>query len=986
MSEAERLRRQNYKRNRRRWILTQAIILVIVIAVALSSFLVYKKLNKIHYIEYTEGSSSTYKVHYKDNAFFEEEWLAPGQSYVSALVDDIRTDFHYELHMDTPNVAFDYTYELVAQTVISDKTSGAHIYDPVDVIIPKTTKSVSGSDSFVVDESAIIDFAAYNSLATQFIEIYGLKNAKAALWVTLKVDVLSASDEFDMNNENTHSVSMLIPLCDINFSIENMTSLPNGESKILACKTNDNQKMYLGCSIAMSLLALLLAAVLVLFAYLTKNEDVTYANKVRKLLSAYRSFIQRIYGEFDATGYQIVQIKSFTELLRIRDTIQSPVLMSENKDETRAQFLVPTNTKILYLYEIRVENYEELYGAHPEWVDDSVIKIDVPEKDEPATVEEPVEVEVMAQPVEEPVAKIVYRDEYDYVPTDKLRMDFYAELEKLRRDLLESKETKETVQTVPGSSTGNMKFGHFTAGRDVNIHYHEMPDESFLRKMLAGAGTDTDPVDGCEEESEATEVDTEELTVVEEVAVEETAEAEETIEATEEEAIEEALTEAIETEQTYEELPEVLPEEEFVVEIIEEPANEPTEEQVIELAEQSSESDNEDTESDGDIVFYDENENKLSIKCSRSCLANLIQSENETTKSYYSELKNYILSFKGVRARMSWRHESFNKGRKQLFKLKIRGKSICLYCALDPNEFDVNKYHQKAVDAKVFEQVPMLVKIKSSRGLKRAKRLVDIVMERNALVTKPTYVTEDFVALHPYERTQALIDRGLIKILVPEGYVVVDPHHIVKAEKMQKILEAREAKKALLAEKRQAEKEARLAEKARLAEEARLAKEAKLAEEARLAEEQLQKEIEVALAQPDVELKDIDYVDVADETYEENEQPGVEVVNVVWPEHARRNKLYRYDPDGQQLAENDIVLVPTKDVNKNKDIVRKATVAHGNHLVDPANIKHPLKKIIMVIKHKVEEVLVADTDASKKENKKKNGKNSKQDETQKSNN
>ena len=959
--------------------LTQAVILVIVIAVALSSFLVYKKLNKIHYIEYTEASSSTYKVHYKDNAFFEEEWLAPGQSYVSSLVDDIRTDFHYELHMDTSNVAFDYTYELVAQTVISDKTSGAHIYDPIDVIIPKTTKSVSGSDSFVVEESAIIDFAAYNSLATRFIEIYGLKNAKAALWVTLKVNVLSASDEFDMNNENTHSVSMLVPLCDINFSIENMNSLPSGESKILACKSNDNQKMYLGCSIAMSLLALLLATVLVLFAYLTKNEDVTYANKVRKLLSAYRSFIQRIYGEFDATGYQIVQIKSFTELLSIRDTIQSPVLMSENKDETRAQFLVPTNTKILYLYEIRVENYEELYGAHPEWVDDSVIKIDAPAKEEPATALEPIEVEAMAEPVAEPVAEVVYRDEYDYVPTDKLRMDFYAELDKLRRDLLESKETKETVQTVPGTSSGNMKFGHFTAGRDVNIHYHEMPDEKFLKKMLAGDNNDEDPdPDGGEE---IPEVEAEELTareVVAEVAVEETEEAIE--EATEEvtaETTEEVVEEA-EAEETYEEMPEVLPEEEFEVEIVEEPVTELAEEPIMELSEQSAESYSEDADSDGSIVFYDENENKLSIKCSRSCLANLIQSENETTKAFYSELKNYILSFKGVRARMSWRHESFNKGRTQLFKLKIRGKSICLYCALDPNEFDVNKYHQKTVDAKVFEQVPMLVKIKSPGGLKRAKRLVDIVMERNALVTKPTYVAEDFVALHPYERTQALIDRGLIKILVPEGYVVVDPHHIVKAEKMQKILEARAAKKALLAEKRQAEKEARLAEKARLAEEARLAKEAKLAEEARLAEEQLQKEIEIALAEPDVELKDIDYVDVVDETYEANEQqPGVEVVNVVWPEHARRNKLYRYDPNGQKLEENDIVLVPTKDVNKNKDVVRKATVAYGNHLVDPANIKHPLKKIIMVIKHKVEEALAADTDAPKKDSKKKNNKNTK---------
>lgn len=102
-------------------------------------------------------------------------------------------------------------------------------------------------------------------------------------------------------------------------------------------------------------------------------------------------------------------------------------------------------------------------------------------------------------------------------------------------------------------------------------------------------------------------------------------------------------------------------------------------------------------------------------------------------------------------------------------------------------------------------------------------------------------------------------------------------------------------------------------------------------------------------------------MDEADDLYvASEEQPGVEVINVVWPEHARNNKLYRYDPNGEQLAENDIVLVPTRDAHKNRDVVRKATVAHGNHLVSPESITHPLKKIIRVIKHKVEEALSGD--------------------------
>ena len=964
MSEAERIRRQNYKRNRKRWILAQAILLTVVIAIALSSFLVYRRLNRTYYIEYTESSSSSYRVQYNENNFFEEEWLDSGQSYVSSLVKGVMADFNYELNMDVSNVAFDYTYEVFTQLVVSDKTSGAHIYDPEEVLIPETKKSVSRSDTFSVDESVYVDFAKNNGLATQFINVYGLKNAKAALWVTLKVDVISASDDFEMNNENTHSVSLLIPLCEENFSIENMTSLPSGESKVLACKKSGNQNTFLGISVSMSALALILTLLLIAFAYFTKNEDVTYANRVRKILNSYRSFIQRIYGEFDTEGYQIVLIKTFVELLGIRDTIQSPVLMCENTDETRAQFLIPTNTKILYIFEIKVDNYDELYGAHPEWVDDSLVKLDADkEVTEETNEEEVVAVMALEDPtpeyVETPILEYIDEPEEELIeepaeepvedPQSQLIINLFAEMEKIRQELKDSKESQpapvvkfDNQLLTPPYVRGNMNFGSFTAGGNVTINYHEMPDESTLReaaKLFAAAKKDEDVTnEACED---SVPVNEEPAEVVEEPteAVEELAEESETPVETAEEPAEEAETPVETVEEPAEEA-------KAPIEAVEEPtATEYAEvsEGSPELQVEISESENdEDEDSDGSIVFYDENENKLNIRCRRSCLANIIQSENELTKAFYSELKNYILSFKGVKARMSWRHESFAKGRQQLFKLKIRGKTICMYCALDPNEFDFNKYYHKAVEAKMYEQVPMLVKIKSPGALKKAKKLVDIAMERYEIKPNASYVAEDFVALHPYERTQALIDKGLIKILVPEGYVVADPRHIVKAEAMKKVLEARAAKRAKLAE-----------EKARA--------------------EELQRSMEEALAQPDLSLADIDYVDEVDEKYEQTEDaPGVEVVNVVWPEHEHGNKLYRYDPDGHQLVENDIVLVPAKDSLEDREVVRKATVAHGNHLVNPKSVEHPLKKIIKVIRQKFEAALMADPAESKKDKNNKN--------------
>jgi hypothetical protein len=109
-----------------------------------------------------------------------------------------------------------------------------------------------------------------------------------------------------------------------------------------------------------------------------------------------------------------------------------------------------------------------------------------------------------------------------------------------------------------------------------------------------------------------------------------------------------------------------------------------------------------------------------------------------------------------------------------------------------------------------------------------------------------------------------------------------------------------------------------------------------------------------AIASPSIALEDIDY-DMDDD---EEEEEGVEVIGIVWPERPTHNKVYRYDPNGERVTKGDIVLVPSRDKEKNRDIIRKATVAHGNHKIDPEHLTHPLKKIIGIVKRKAEAALM----------------------------
>lgn len=341
-----------------------AIISVLVIA--LGSFLIFDRMNRTYYIEYTEGASADYSVRYNDNNHFDSEWIGAGQSYVSSLTDVIEAKFRYHLDMNQVNVGFDYSYGVTAQLIVADKNTGKHIYDPTDVLVPEFSASVSRDDSLTLTESAEVDFAKYNNRAREFINTYALKNVSAHILVTMNVKVISQCDQFESNNENNYSISLLVPLCEQTFSINSTASAPSGETKVLACRGGVGMTFFKVLAVICTIIAVILGGLMIAFVYLTRNEDVNYSNKVKKILNAYRSFIQQIDGEFNTEGYQIVQIKSFTEMLGIRDTIQSPVLMWENRDETMTQFLIPTSTKLLYTFEIKVDNYDSIYGITPE--------------------------------------------------------------------------------------------------------------------------------------------------------------------------------------------------------------------------------------------------------------------------------------------------------------------------------------------------------------------------------------------------------------------------------------------------------------------------------------------------------------------------------------------------------------------------------------------------------------------------------------------
>lgn len=362
MSEREILNRQRYKENRKKWLMVQAIALAVVIAIALGSFLIYDRMNRTYYIEYTENSNIDYQVIYQENEYFDDLIRGEDQSYIAHLIDHITADFQYQMNMDASNVNFDYSYSILAQLVVEDKDTGKPYFTEEELLLP-CTQQTAHSNKVEIQQQAMIDFQKFNTIAKEFMTAYDLDNATATLIVSLDVRMLSSCDQFEKNNENAYSTDIRIPLNELTMDIFSTSSAPAEESKVLAYNTAVNKQVFRAIGFVMSGLALLQALVLVVFMHMTKNEDVTYTARVHKLLNAYSSYIQRMEGEFDDQGYQVIMIKSFNELLGIRDTLQAPILMTENKDQTKSRFLIPTDSKMLYAFELKVDNYDEIYGA-----------------------------------------------------------------------------------------------------------------------------------------------------------------------------------------------------------------------------------------------------------------------------------------------------------------------------------------------------------------------------------------------------------------------------------------------------------------------------------------------------------------------------------------------------------------------------------------------------------------------------------------------
>lgn len=128
-----------------------------------------------------------------------------------------------------------------------------------------------------------------------------------------------------------------------------------------------------------------------------------------------------------------------------------------------------------------------------------------------------------------------------------------------------------------------------------------------------------------------------------------------------------------------------------------------------------------------------------------------LQRANEETKAFYSEVKNCLLSYSGVKSRMSKKFDTFTVGRFILAKIAIRGNVINLYLALASERVDEKYFAENVGDSETYGKTPTLHKIKSRRGCKYGLDLIGEISRELNLLADSNYQHTDYVSLYPPE-------------------------------------------------------------------------------------------------------------------------------------------------------------------------------------------------------------------------------------------
>ena len=335
-----------HQKRRRKHKIKLAVESIVIIIISIITIVSYFCLSKNEYNRYTEKAKVDYKVNLKENEFYEEDYLDEKNTIIASLIKDLEVEFKYNLNLEQDQ-DYTYSYKILAKTSVKESSRDNTIYETTQELLSKEVQESNAKD-LEIAEKVTIDYNEYNEKINKFINVYKLDNTTSTLNLEMYVYVINKYDGEQINRDSK-VMTLNIPLTTKTIDISINSNVIKDEGNILSKKSEyDNLTYMLGIGFVLLVIGVAIFIKFIKYVLETRSAEKMYGQELKRILFNYKSYIQKINNEIDYNNYKIIQINTFNEILEMRDTMQSPILMYTEENEDRTKFMIMKDG-VLYL-------------------------------------------------------------------------------------------------------------------------------------------------------------------------------------------------------------------------------------------------------------------------------------------------------------------------------------------------------------------------------------------------------------------------------------------------------------------------------------------------------------------------------------------------------------------------------------------------------------------------------------------------------------
>lgn len=321
-------------------IFVATIILVIATSMLILLPMVTGKQEKSVIYSYKITNNIKYRVYFKENDYLDEKNMGMNQNYIADLVDYIEVDFAslYSASMKT-NLLSNYSIEatIVGEYKVPETEENSKIWQKKYNIESVDITNYDDQNQINYNRKAKLTLDEYKDEVKRF-----QKELRLPMSTKLVVKFNSEVKAEEYNIDKISDMELIIPLDESIFSIT--TNYDKTISSNIYSEEVDNSILKINIIFIMVSCIFILGAgvylyknIKVVIKTLHKNKYTRTLNKIRR---DYDELIIDLKEPINLKNYQIVEVKTFEELMDLENEIRIPILNYEPIKGKEAWFVI----------------------------------------------------------------------------------------------------------------------------------------------------------------------------------------------------------------------------------------------------------------------------------------------------------------------------------------------------------------------------------------------------------------------------------------------------------------------------------------------------------------------------------------------------------------------------------------------------------------------------------------------------------------------